>query len=191
MPRAAGGGTGRPWWWWTKRGEIILLNLQTEKQFGSRHDELLGQKVTSNHPRRLRRTADRGRLRYAKDTLAQQIGTGIELIRRRTDRSAFPIKILLSRLESVYGILVTVAIRNISVRKKETTRIERLKRRLRRDCVPRIAHTANLDREVSRPPFRQRCRQGPNAVSPASRHEYALSGGVSKDRHAEPSRSAA
>ena len=42
-------------------GEIVLLNVQAEKQFGYRRDELLGQKVTNIIPERLRGAADRGR----------------------------------------------------------------------------------------------------------------------------------
>ena len=57
-------------------------------------------------------------LRSAEDALAQQIGTGIELTGRRKDGSDFPIEIMLSPLESAEGILVTAAIRDISVRKE-------------------------------------------------------------------------
>ncbi|HEY5486411.1 MAG TPA: ATP-binding protein [Candidatus Limnocylindrales bacterium] len=57
-------------------------------------------------------------LRSAADALAQQIGTGIELVGRRMDGTEFPIEMMLSPLESTEGILVTAAIRNISVRKE-------------------------------------------------------------------------
>ncbi len=40
-------------------GDIVLLNVQAEKQFGYRRDELVGQKVKNIIPRRLRGTADR------------------------------------------------------------------------------------------------------------------------------------
>ena len=39
-------------------GEIVLLNVQAEKQFGYRRDELVGQKVNNIIPEGLCRTAD-------------------------------------------------------------------------------------------------------------------------------------
>jgi len=98
-------------------GEIVLLNLQAEKQFGYRRDELVGQPVTNIIPEGFAERLIADDLRSAADALAQQIGTGIELSGRRKDGSEFPIEIMLSPLESAEGILVTAAIRNISVRK--------------------------------------------------------------------------
>ena len=100
-----------------ERGEIVLLNLQAEKQFGYHRDELLGKMVNSIVPRGFAERLLADGLRSAEDALAQQIGTGIELTARRKDGSEFPIEIMLSPLRSTEGILVTAAIRNISVRK--------------------------------------------------------------------------
>ena len=99
-------------------GEIVLLNLQAEKQFGYRRDELLGQEVTNIIPEGFAERLIADDLRSAEDALAQQIGTGIELTGRRKDGSEFPIEIMLSPLESADGILVTAAIRDITARKK-------------------------------------------------------------------------
>jgi PAS domain S-box-containing protein len=99
-------------------GEIVLLNLQAEKQFGYRRDELLGQKVRNIIPEGFAERLIADGLRSAEDALAQQMGTGIELTGRRKDGSEFPIEIMLSPLESAEGILVTAAIRNITTRKK-------------------------------------------------------------------------
>jgi len=99
-------------------GEIVLLNVQAEKQFDYRRDELLGQKVTNIIPEGFAERLIADDLRSEKDALAQQIGTGIELIALRKDKSEFPIEIMLSPLESAEGTLVTAAIRNISVRKE-------------------------------------------------------------------------
>src|SRR5580693_5387270 len=98
-------------------GDIILLNLQAEKQLGYPRDELLGQPVKNLIPEGFAERLVADDLRSAEDALAQQIGTGIELVGRRKDGSAFPIEIMLSPLESAEGMLVTAAIRNISVRK--------------------------------------------------------------------------
>jgi len=98
-------------------GEIVLLNLQAEKQFGYRRDELLGQKVTNIIPIGFSERLAADGLRSAEDALAQQIGTGIELSGRRRDGSEFPIELMLSPLKSTEGTLVTAAIRDISVRK--------------------------------------------------------------------------
>src|SRR5580692_9558068 len=99
-------------------GEIVLLNVQAEKQFGYRRDELLGQKVTNIIPVGFAERLIADGLRSAEDALAQQIGTGIELVARRKDGSGFPIELMLSPLASAEGTLVTAAIRNISVRQK-------------------------------------------------------------------------
>jgi PAS domain S-box-containing protein len=92
-----------------RRGEIVLLNLRLEEEFGYHRDELLGQKVTSIIPEGFagRLLAD------GVDVLAQQIVSGIDLIGRRKDGDEFPIEIMLSPLRSGEGILV---IRDASVR---------------------------------------------------------------------------
>ncbi len=98
-------------------GDIVLLNLQAEKQFGYQRDELVGQQVTNIIPEGFAERLIADDLRSAADALAQRIGTGIELSARRKDGTEFPIEIMLSPLESAEGILVTAAIRDITVRK--------------------------------------------------------------------------
>jgi PAS domain S-box-containing protein len=101
-----------------QRGEIVLLNAQAEKQFGYRRNELVGEPVKNIIPVGFAERLIADDLRSAAEALAQQIGTGIELSGRRKDGTEFPIEIMLSPLESADGILVTAAIRNISVRKE-------------------------------------------------------------------------
>jgi PAS domain S-box-containing protein len=104
-------------------GEIVLLNVQAEKQFGYRRDELIGQEVTNIIPEGFAERLIADALRSAEDALAQQIGTGIELHGRRKDGSDFPLEIMLSPLESAEGILVTAAIRDITTRKAAETHL--------------------------------------------------------------------
>ena len=112
-------------------GEIVLLNVQAEKQFGYRRDELLGQPVTNIIPEGFAERLIADDLRSAEDALAQQIGTGIELTALRKDGSEFPIEIMLSPLESAEGILVTAAIRDISVRRAADHQLARMEGRYR------------------------------------------------------------
>src|SRR6202789_1335293 len=112
-------------------GEIVLLNVQAEKQFGYRRDELLGQQVKNIIPEGFAERLVADSLRSTADALAQQIGTGIELTGRRKDGSNFPVEIMLSPLESPEGILVTAAVRDISTRKDAERHLARMEGRYR------------------------------------------------------------
>jgi PAS domain S-box-containing protein len=112
-------------------GEIVLLNIQAEKQFGYSRDELLGQKVKNLIPEGFAKRLISDGTRSAAEALAQQIGTGIELIGRRKDGTEFPIELMLSPLASGDGILVAAAIRDISVRKAAETHLAQMEGRYR------------------------------------------------------------
>jgi PAS domain S-box-containing protein len=112
-------------------GKIVLLNVQAEKQFGYRRDELIGQKVKNIIPKGFAERLIADSTRSAAEALAQQIGTGIELAGRRKDGSEFPIEIMLSPLQSAEGVLVTAAIRNISVRKDAEKHLAQMEGRRR------------------------------------------------------------
>jgi PAS domain S-box-containing protein len=128
-------------------GQIVLLNLQAEKQFGYRRDELVGQKVTNIIPAGFAERLIADGTRSAAEALAQQIGTGIELSGRRKNGSDFPIEIMLSPLESAEGVLVTAAIRDISERKSAETRLTNAVDELKRsnDELEHFAYVASHD----------------------------------------------
>src|SRR5580700_10946892 len=128
-------------------GEIVLLNVQAEKQFGYRRDELVGQQVTTIIPEGFAERLIADGTRTAADALAQQIGTGIELQGRRKDGSEVPIEIMLSPLESPEGILVTAAIRDITARKKSEQHLMKTVGELKRsnDELEQFAYVASHD----------------------------------------------
>ena len=134
-------------------GEIVLLNLQAEKQFGYHRDELLGQKVKNIIPEGFAERLIADALRSAEDALAQQIGTGIELIGLRKDGSEFPIEIMLSPLESAEGILVTAAIRDITARKKAEAHLLRKMDELNRSNEE-LGHFASIASHDLQEPLR-------------------------------------
>jgi PAS domain S-box-containing protein len=128
-------------------GKIVLLNLQAQKQFGYRRDELLEQKVTNIIPVGFAERLQADGLRSAADALAQQIGTGIELAGRRKDGTEFPIEIMLSPLDSREGILVTAAIRDITERKRSEANLVKTVEELKRsnDELEHFAYVASHD----------------------------------------------
>jgi PAS domain S-box-containing protein len=128
-------------------GEIVLLNVQAEKQFGYHRDELVGQKVKNIIPQGFAERLIADGTRSAAEALAQQIGTGIELNGRRKDGSEFPIEIMLSPLESAEGILVTAAIRDITERKKSEEHLVKTVGELKRsnDELQQFAYVSSHD----------------------------------------------
>jgi PAS domain S-box-containing protein len=130
-----------------QRGKIVLLNVQAEKQFGYRRDELVGQRVKNIIPEGFAERLIADALRSAEDALAQQIGTGIELTGRRKNGSDFPIEIMLSPLESAEGILVTAAIRDITTRKEDEAHLLQKVKELNRsnEELGQFAYVASHD----------------------------------------------
>ena len=118
--------------------EIVLLNLQAETQFGYSRDELIGRKVTDIIPIGFAERLVADKLRTPEEALAQEIGAGIELTALRRDGGEFPIEIMLSPLESADGMLVTSAIRDISVRKAAEV-----------DLIEKIAELKRSNEELS------------------------------------------
>jgi len=128
-------------------GKIVLLNLQAEKQFGYLRDELLGQAVKSIIPEGFAERLVADGNRTAAEALAQQIGMGIELVGRRKNGTEFPIEIMLSPIVTAEGVLVTAAIRNISVRKATESKLAETVQGLKRSNqeLEQFAYVASHD----------------------------------------------
>ena len=66
------------------------MNVQAEKQFCYRRDELVGHKVKNIIPEGFAERLIADATRSTAEALAQQIGMGIELSGRRKDGTSFP-----------------------------------------------------------------------------------------------------
>jgi diguanylate cyclase (GGDEF)-like protein/PAS domain S-box-containing protein len=99
-------------------GHIALVNAQTERLFGYRRSEIVGQSVSELIPKRLRAEHRQHMKSYMRGATTRPMGSGLELFGRHKDGSEFPIEISLSPLETDEGMLVSAAIRDVSARKR-------------------------------------------------------------------------
>jgi PAS domain S-box-containing protein len=128
-------------------GGIVLLNVQTENEFGYHRDELVGENLSNIIPEGFAEQLVAYGTSTTAAAVAQQTGMGIELIGRRKDGTEFPIEITLSPLENAEGILVTAAIRNITKRKEDQKQLAETVGELKRsnDDLQQFANVASHD----------------------------------------------
>ncbi len=161
-------------------GQIVLVNEQTERMFGYRRAELLGQPVELLMPERFRASHTRHRSGYMGDPHPRGMGIGLELFGLRKDGREFPIEISLSPLKNEQGALVLSAIRDITERKQLESRMHEAYR-MKSEFLANMSHELRtpLNAIIGFTELMHKERVGP--VSP--QHKEYLGDILSSSRH--------
>ena len=99
-----------------QKGTIVLVNSLTEKWFGYRRNELIGQSVDVLRPARFR-DPDRESAIFDRPE-ARPLGADRDRCGMRRDGTEFPIEVGLNRIETDQGEYVLIAIVDISERRR-------------------------------------------------------------------------
>jgi PAS domain S-box-containing protein len=107
-------------------GMIQWVNARTEEVFGYPRNELVGQPIELLVP-----DADKGahvanRLRYVEAPTVRTMSDSLDIKGRRRDGSEFPADIVLSFLRTDSGLLVTAAVRDITLRRQAEADLRRM-----------------------------------------------------------------
>lgn len=100
-----------------ENGIIRMINRQAERMFGYAGEDMLQQPVEMLIPADLRQRHQSHRENFIKTAHVRAMGTGIELFAVRKDGSNIPVEISLSPIQTDEGMLVSAAVRDITLRK--------------------------------------------------------------------------
>jgi PAS domain S-box-containing protein len=95
-------------------GRVVLVNAEAERLFGYKREELIGQLVEILVPEGARAAYQGYRDGFLADPRHRPMGADGPFTGRRCDASTFPAEISLSAIGTGAGVLVTMAIRDIT-----------------------------------------------------------------------------
>lgn len=130
-----------------KDGIIKLVNSQTEILFGYNRDILIGSHVSVLIPPLLKKDVHPGNPAFL-DTLKSRVTSeGLEVTGRKRHGLEFPVEISLSPMETDEGLLISLAVRDITERKNTEDRIRKSNQQLeiKNEELAQFAYVASHD----------------------------------------------
>jgi PAS domain S-box-containing protein len=112
------------------QGVLSSLNAQSERMFGYKREELVGQKLEVLVPERFRQLHAQRRQQYSHAPLIRLMGIGLDLYGRRKDGSEFPVDVMLSPITTSNGSMVMAVVRDISQHKEAQQQLATLNKQL-------------------------------------------------------------
>ena len=127
------------------KGEIVLVNSQTERTFGYGREEMLGRRIEILVPERFRGSHAQQREGFFQIPRTRSIEASLELYGLRKNGTEFPAEISLSPLQTEEGLLVSSAIRDVTERKKTEAAVELQRKELARTNASLVGANKELE----------------------------------------------
>jgi protein-histidine pros-kinase len=102
-----------------ERGTIVSVNRQTEVIFGYPRERLVGVRIETLIPERLRERHVGHRATYFRDPHVRPMGRGLNLLARRADGTEFPVEISLSYVHTDEGLRALAFVTDITQRQTQ------------------------------------------------------------------------
>ena len=100
------------------QGRIGIVNRQLETMFGYQRGELVGAKIETLVPERVREVHRHHLHAFMAEPTLRAMGHGMELLGVRKDGSELAVEVSLSPIEHEVGTIVSVAVRDVTERRK-------------------------------------------------------------------------
>ena len=140
-------------------GMIMLANGNTERMFGYRREELVGQPLDTLIPELIRTRQANHRRAYFTDLQNRPMSDGLTLEGRRKDGAAFPIEVALSAIETAEGKLGVAFVSDITQRRGLEQAAQAHSREVRALAASLLTVQEEERRKVSRELHDQICQQ--------------------------------
>jgi PAS domain S-box-containing protein len=132
-------------------GKIVLVNAQTERLFGYKREELLGEMVEKLVPERFRGQHSAQRNSFFADPHVRSIGGDVELFGAHSNGTEFSVEISLSPMHTEKGTLVSAAIRDVTQHKRAEKLITQAKEEAERTSRFKDQFLSTMSHELRTP----------------------------------------